>query len=216
MDALPPRHITQFLLSHFFTYGTDCFFYVDQSQFQRDIDQFYTEKHSPLRTDPAFVCLLSAALALGSVWTRLAGRDATSATGINENIDVDPGRIFFTNIQPLLPEVLERSCLRSIQTTYILGVYRLPASAIGSSYLYLGISLRKAIAARLHQKTTYDNLSEREGQICRRLFWSIYALERQVTVYAVSWPVLTLLQHNRNQDKSSTVIECGGHNDSAT
>lgn len=178
IEAFPPRQVAEFLLSVCIKHGTDTFFYFDQAQFLADIDQFYTDPNSHLRSDSSFVCLAMAAFALGSQWTLLERPDG-SAPGPRPE-DGDPGRVFCSQAKTLIPDIIDRPCLRSIQASFVLGVYLMPASAIGSSYVYMGLALRKALAFDLHQNTDDQTLDEREREVRRRLWWSIYSLERFV------------------------------------
>jgi hypothetical protein len=50
------------------------FFRLDQAQFLAEIDQFYSNPSSQLRSNASFICLTLAALALGSQWTTMARR----------------------------------------------------------------------------------------------------------------------------------------------
>ncbi|CAM1501343.1 Fc.00g105050.m01.CDS01 [Cosmosporella sp. VM-42] len=180
IDAFPPRPVADFLLSVCISHGADGFFYFDQAQFLAEIDEFYTNPTSPLRGESGFVCLALAALALGSQWATLE-RPKDSARGLRPE-DVDPGHIFLKHARTLIPDMMDGSCLRSIQAPFILGVYLLPASAIGSSYVYLGLALHKALAFDLHQNTDDLNFGEREREVRRRLWWAIFSLERATTV----------------------------------
>ncbi|KAH7023884.1 fungal-specific transcription factor domain-containing protein [Ilyonectria destructans] len=180
IEAFPPRQVAEFLLSVCIKHGTDTFFYFDQAQFSADIDQFYTDPNSHLRSDSSFVCLAMAAFALGSQWTLLERPDGP-APGPRPD-DGDPGRVFYSQAKTLIPDVIDRPCLRSIQASFVLGVYLMPASAIGSSYVYMGLALRKALAFDLHQNTDDQTLDEHEREVRRRLWWSIYSLERCTTV----------------------------------
>ncbi|KAK7403478.1 hypothetical protein QQX98_010757 [Neonectria punicea] len=105
MDTFPPRPVADFLLSVCIKRATDIFFYFDQAQFLTDIDQFYTDPASHLRSDSSFACLAMAAFAL-----------------------------------------------------------------------------RKALAFDLHQNTDDQTIDERGREVRRRLWWSIYSLERCTTV----------------------------------
>jgi hypothetical protein len=58
----------------------------------------------------------------------------------------------------------------------------MPASAIGSSYIYMGLALRKALACDLHIEADDHSINEREREVRRRLWWSIYSLERSVNL----------------------------------
>lgn len=176
IEAFPPRSIADFLLSVFIKHATDLFFYFDQDQILTEIDQFYKDVNCPLRFDFGFVCLLLATFALGSQWTALE-RPEGSAVNLNRDTD-DLGRVFYTHAKTLIPDIIDRSCLRSIQAPFLLGVYLMPANAIGSSYVYMGLALRKALAFDLHLISDDGTVDEKENEIRRRLWWSIYTLER--------------------------------------
>lgn len=151
IDAFPPRPVADFLLSVCIRHGTDAFFYFDQSRFLSDINEFYTDFQSPLRVDSGFVGLALAAFALGSQWTPLEKPEGSASSMTPTVDDNDPGRIFHSQLKALVPDIIERSCVRSIQVPFIMGVYLMPTSAVGSSYVYMGLALRKALAFDLHQ-----------------------------------------------------------------
>lgn len=176
MEAFPPRAVADFLLSVCIDHGFDSFFYFNQADFIAEIDQFYTDKSSPLRSDCSFVCLAHAVFALGSQWTTLAKPEGSKSSLLPDH--GDPGRIFYNQARSLMPDVMDLPCLRAVQAPFVMGVYLLPASAIGSSYVYLGLALRKALAMDLHLNSEEPNLSEEENEMRRRLWWAIYSLER--------------------------------------
>ncbi|CAI7611861.1 unnamed protein product [Penicillium glandicola] len=180
IDAFPPRPIADFLLSVFIKHATDTFFYFDQDQLLSEIDQFYTDTTSPLRSDLSFVCLVMATFALGSQWTPLERPDEFAVSLHRDNDDL--GQVFYTHAKTLIPDLIDRSCLRSIQAPFLLGVYLMPASAIGSSYVYMGLALRKALAFDLHLNPEDQAVDDREREVRCRLWWSIYSLERCTTV----------------------------------
>jgi hypothetical protein len=175
-NSLPPRHVTDFLLKTCIEFGTDSFFYFDQDQLLAEVDEFYTDPASALRYDASFICLVLSALALGAQRSLPLGLDNGIPTSRFE--DGDPGQLFFEKAKFLIPDVIERSSLRAIQATFILGVYLLPQTAVGSSYIYIGIALRKAVSFDLHHPPDDFAMSMREREIRCRLWWSIYALER--------------------------------------
>lgn len=181
IGAFPPRQIADFLVSVFVKHATDLFFYFDQDQMLTELDQFYKNENCPLRSDLSFVCLALATFALGSQWTTLE-RPEESVVSLNREDD-DLGRVFYTHAKTLIPDVIDRSCLRSIQAPFLLGVYLMPANAIGSSYIYIGLALRKAIAFDLHLESIDESIDPTEIEIRRRLWWSIYSLERWPTSY---------------------------------
>ncbi|KAH6660954.1 fungal-specific transcription factor domain-containing protein [Truncatella angustata] len=196
VEAFPPRQVADFLLSVCIDHGTDSFFYFHQPQFLAEINEFYTDTSSRLRSDCSFVCLAHAAFALGSQWTTLA-RPASSRSSLSLE-DSDPGRIFYNQARSLIPDVIDMPCLRAVQAPFVMGVYLLPASALGASYMYLGLALRKALALDLHLNSDDPNLSEEELEIRRRIWWSVYSLERASTV-----------KLNRPRSISSSIITVG-------
>ncbi|KAF2013937.1 hypothetical protein BU24DRAFT_483775 [Aaosphaeria arxii CBS 175.79] len=177
VDAFPPRPIADFLLSVCNEHGTDAFFYFDQAQMIKDIENFYTSEDSHLRQDVGFVCLAHAAFALGSQWATLVRPQSSHPNPLDN--DGDPGRIFYHQARSLIPEIIELNVIRAVQASYLIGVYLLPASAIGSSYIYLGLALRKALALDLHLKSEDIVADATEREIRCRLWWAIYSLERQ-------------------------------------
>ncbi|KAJ5269810.1 hypothetical protein N7505_005568 [Penicillium chrysogenum] len=180
IDAFPPRPVADFLLSVFIKHATDTFFYFDQDQVLSEIDQFYNDATSPLRSDLSFVCLVMATFALGSQWTPLERPDVSAVSLHRDNDNL--GQVFYTHAKTLIPDLIDRPCLRSIQAPFLLGVYLMPASAIGSSYVYMGLALRKALAFDLHLNPEDQAVDDREREVRCRLWWSIYSLERCTTV----------------------------------
>lgn len=178
MDGFPPKNVADFILSVCIQRGTDSFYYFNQLQFTADLDDFYAHPDSRLRTDVPFVCLALAVFALGSQWTTMArpedpGNVLSSLPG-----GADPGRIFYSRVRGLIGDILDRPCVRSVQAIFVLGVYLMPASANGASYIYMGQALRKALALGLHQEADEGSLGEDDKEVRRRLWWSIYSLER--------------------------------------
>ncbi|PYI30682.1 hypothetical protein BP00DRAFT_197147 [Aspergillus indologenus CBS 114.80] len=180
IDAFPPRPVADFLLHVFMKHATDVFFYFNQAQMLADVDEFYTSSSSPLRLDSAFVCLAMATFALGSQWTPLEKPAGFEPSQPKENVDL--GRGFAVHAKTLIPDIIDRSCLRSVQAPFVLGVYFMPASAIGTSYVYLGLASRKALACDLHLNSEDLSMTERDREVRYRLWWSIYSLERCTTV----------------------------------
>lgn len=177
VDKFPPKAIADFLLSVCICHSMDNFYYFNQSRFTSELDRFYADPDSCWRRDPGFVCLALATFALGSQWTTMArpGR-VDEVTSPSEGSD--PGRIFYHLARSMMGDIVDRACVRSVQAAYVLGVYLMPASAIGASYVYMGLALRKALAIGLHQESDDPVLTEDEREARRRLFWSIWALER--------------------------------------
>ncbi|KAH8898285.1 hypothetical protein GQ53DRAFT_759539 [Thozetella sp. PMI_491] len=178
--SFPPRDIAKFLVAVSIQHGTDSFFYVDQAQFIAELDHVYDDPTSRLRYDAGFVCLALAVFALGSQWTSLVKPDDRASVFLPDN--KDPGRMFYKQARAIVGDIVDSTSFRSVQAAFVLGVYLMPANAIGASYVYIGLALRKALALDLHQNTADPNIGERETEIRRRLWWAIYSLERTLTI----------------------------------
>ncbi|KAG4253759.1 hypothetical protein FPRO03_07719 [Fusarium proliferatum] len=202
VDSFPPRSIAEFLVHVCIRRGTDVFFYFDQAQTIHEIEQFYTNQACPLRFDPSFICLALTIFALGSHWTPL---ERPGHSRIDEH---DPGRLFFEQAKLLVPDVIELPGLRSIQVCLILGVYLMPQNAVGSSYVYTGMALRKALAFDLHQDSDDQVMEAREREVRRRLWWSIYSLERPRSVAPgiITVPLPTVLPEFDDSQKFNNVV----------
>ncbi|RKK67478.1 hypothetical protein BFJ69_g14480 [Fusarium oxysporum] len=179
VDSFPPRPVADFLVSVCIRHGVDIFFYFDQAQIMDEIAQFYTNSSSPLRTDPSFICLALGLFALGSNWTPL---ERPIDSPLPHGDDSDLGRVFFRQAKLLIPDVIERTDLKAIQACFLLGIYLMPLNAAGSSYVYMGMALRKALGFDLHQSPDDQMIDDREKEIRCRLWWSIYSLERCTTL----------------------------------
>lgn len=179
IDRFPPREVANFLLSVCIRYGTDSFYYFNQATFSAELDNFYTDQGSALRRDAAFISLALATFALGSQWTRLAKPDDLNES-LSPSQGSDPGRLFYELARTLMGDIIDRACVRSVQAAYVLGVYLMPASAIGASYVYMGLALRKALAIALHQESDDHSLGQDEREARRRLFWAVWSLERLI------------------------------------
>ncbi|CAH0054050.1 unnamed protein product [Clonostachys solani] len=180
IEVFPPRPVADFLLYVCIHRGTDIFFFFDQGQLLSQIDEFYKDTQSPLRTDAGFISLALAVFALGSQFTSLEKPEGSHNRSPSE--DGDPCTIFHRQIRTLIPDLIEMPSLYSIQALYLVGVYLMPLSALNSSYVYLGLALRKALEFDLHQCTDDPSLTERENETRHRTWWSIYALERITAV----------------------------------
>lgn len=180
IETFPPQAVGQFLVAVCIDHGTDSFFYFDQEQLTSDLRTFYADPLTPLRSDPNFVCLALSVFALGSQWTTLANPSNHTPAAVPG--DSDPGRIFYDQARFLIVDIMDSSSIRSVQAAFVLGVYLMPASAIGASYIYMGLALRKALALNLHREGDDGQLDDREREARRRLWWAIYSLERTTTI----------------------------------
>ncbi|KAK3669766.1 hypothetical protein LTR78_010339 [Recurvomyces mirabilis] len=179
-SKFPPLSISLFLVAVCVEHGTDCFFYFNQSRFTADLDDLYENPASRLRNDASFICLALAVFALGSQWTSLAKpSDGVSSPPLQTG---DPGRVFYDQARLLMGDIIDSASLASVQAAFVLGVYLMPASAISAAYVYMGLALRKSMALDFHREVSDPTLGDADREVRRRLWWSVYSLERTLTV----------------------------------
>jgi hypothetical protein len=187
--AFPPQAVAHFLVSVCNEHGTDSFHYFNTAQFSAELEEFYANSNSSSRFDSAFVCLAHAVFALGSQWATLVRPDGSRTTPPPQ--DGDPGRIFYQQARSLIQDIIELNSIRTVQAAFVIGVYLLPASAISSSYIYLGLALRKALAIDLHLETEEINISDTDKELRRRLWWAVYSLERYAHTISIQLASVT-------------------------
>ncbi|KAK1655436.1 fungal-specific transcription factor domain-containing protein [Colletotrichum phormii] len=168
-ESLPPRSLAIFLSKLSIQHGTDCFFYFDQPSFLA-VEEFYSDLSSPLRRDPSFLCLL------------LPRARPSALSGSLPAPTDDPGRVFCGHARILMADTMDRVSMYSVKTAFVLGIYLMPSSAVGASYLYMGLALRKALALGLHHESEEPEIDSHEREMRRRLWWAIYSLERTLTI----------------------------------
>ncbi|KAF2725959.1 hypothetical protein K431DRAFT_238279 [Polychaeton citri CBS 116435] len=183
IDGFPPQDVAHFLILACIDYAGDSFFYFNRAKMLCDMDDFYENSTSKHRSDPSFLCLAHATFALGSHWIQRA-RPRGSEEAISSAVPDrgNPGQLFYDHARSLVPDVIDTPNLRSVQAIFILGTYLLPVNANSSSHIYLGLALRKATALDLHKEADLYGTDEDDRETRRRIWWSIYALERCSTV----------------------------------
>jgi hypothetical protein len=82
----------------------------------------------------------------------------------------------------LLDELLQFHDTRSVQALMLLAIYCLQAPQGPGAWTYVGLAIRIAIDLGLHRRTAAMNAQSLENELRKRLFWSCYNLDRQVSI----------------------------------
>lgn len=80
----------------------------------------------------------------------------------------------------LKPPVTELRSLQSIEAMMLLIMYNLRIPNSSNIWYMIGLAMRTAIDLGLHRETNYLNLKPDESQRRRRLFWSVYVMDRSI------------------------------------
>lgn len=99
---------------------------------------------------------------------------------INQWIDWDgpPGFEYFTHALELLPDIHDEGSTLFVETLALVGYFLQNLNRRDAAWLYVGMALRMAITLGLHQETSNPDLDDAAKEHRRRVWWSIYSLDR--------------------------------------
>jgi hypothetical protein len=188
LAVMPPRPVATFLTNVFFKHATSVYYYVDRRWFDETLDNIYTKPVSLRSKDVTAICVVLMVLAVGTQYVHLESPDRhkTSSTGIATDSEVQSsweleiGSGFYRQVAKLLSEVIHAGSLLSVQVLLLLGLYSLPIDASGLSYIYLNLAIKVAIQNGMHRKVSRNVLDPRTKEIRRRIWWTVYCMERFV------------------------------------
>ncbi|KAH8641140.1 hypothetical protein IG631_04081 [Alternaria alternata] len=186
LAVMPPRPVATFLTNVFFKHATSVYYYVDRRWFDETLDNIHTKPVSLRSKDVTAICVVLMVLAVGTQYVHLESPDRhkTSSTGIATDSEVQSsweleiGSGFYRQVAKLLSEVIHAGSLLSVQVLLLLGLYSLPIDASGLSYIYLNLAIKVAIQNGMHRKVSRNVLDPRTKEIRRRIWWTVYCMER--------------------------------------
>jgi hypothetical protein len=203
LSVLPPRDVTDFLVSTFFQFAQANFFYIHPEIFNRKLSAFYegTQEFdrqglNDSRKSGEFICLLFMVLAIG---TQFADIEPDTHEQQLDTAFLDPSALDISNIEPperssnpgwrfykvaqsLLPDVVSSSSMTSVQACVLQGTFLLSTNARDVSYNMLGLALRMAVNMGMHRSVSTESLHPHVRELRNRLWWSVYIAERLFSV----------------------------------
>ena len=181
---LPPRDVARRLFAAHYTYIGTIFAFTNPDTFDEELTLAYQGPPDPADRE---ACLTYAKvlilLAFGQLYS------------VNQWIDFKgpPGFDYFTSALRLLPDPHEEGSILCVETLALTGYFMQNLNRRDAAFLYIGMALRMAISLGLHQEVNAfpanstpfgvspvldDSVRERR----RRVWWSIYSLDRIVSV----------------------------------
>ena len=115
--------------------------------------------------------------AIGTQYAYLDSR-SQNTTKDGDFSEDDIGATFYQSAVRLLPEIIESSCLESVQACLLFGFYSLPIDASGLGYIYINLAVRLAMQNGMHRKCKSDLFSPDMVETRNRAWWTAYSLER--------------------------------------
>ncbi|KAB8231742.1 putative C6 transcription factor [Aspergillus alliaceus] len=92
-----------------------------------------------------------------------------------------PERFYMTALQQV-SAMCEARSIENIKAMTLLVVYHLRSASSQGMWYMIGLAMRTAIDLGLHRKANEANLDPFTAQLRRRLFWTVYYLERVVSM----------------------------------
>lgn len=166
---LPPLEVARQLFAAQYTYIGTIFSFTDPASFERLLVEAY---RGPPELGNRDACLayskLLVILAFGKMYS------------VNQWIDYNgpPGFEYFTRALELLPDAHEEGTILFVETLALVGYFMQNLNRRDAAFLYIGMALRMAITLGLHQETLHPHLDEAMREHRRRVWWSIYSLDR--------------------------------------
>ncbi|RVX73437.1 hypothetical protein B0A52_03079 [Exophiala mesophila] len=113
-----------------------------------------------------------------------------------------PGFNFFKDALWLLPEIHQEGSMLFVQVLSLTAWFMQNLNRKDAAFLYVGLAIRMAISLGLHQEVTDLSMDLVERESRRRIWWSVYSLDRIISVKSgnpisihdedidVAWPVV--------------------------
>ncbi|KAK2677589.1 hypothetical protein RAB80_006329 [Fusarium oxysporum f. sp. vasinfectum] len=189
VSLFPPAPSALILLRVFFEIAQTNYFYIDEETLRQRLDQFYS---CPTRVGSEDAPWVSVALMVFALGTQFSHLCQSSVRGSNRELMRDAHDIcqimddtiastFYRKATNLISDILGMGSIESVQAFLLFGIYVLPIDPAGLSCTYFGIAIKVATQFNLHQKTIRD-LSPREVELRKRVWWTAYALERRICI----------------------------------
>lgn len=163
------------------------YFYIHPQNFLAMLEIFLLEKSQKnlkyLKQNWIFLIILFGVLAIASGYEYIGeGRVLPSVTNSMVGLD-DPGKEFYKASLPFVGLLLKSNSIHCVQALLLLGLFLTTNESTHSSptihhgYLYVHLSVEKAIVNKLHLNDSNEDFMKREFNA--RLWWSCYCLERR-------------------------------------
>jgi hypothetical protein len=101
---------------------------------------------------------------------------------LTEQYDYTPPESFFITALQYISAVRESHSVHNIEAMTLLVLYNLRPPSNSGIWCMIGLAMRTCVDLGLHREAHYGSISPYEGQLRRRLFWTVYFLERVIAV----------------------------------
>ena len=170
---LPPYDFAKRLYAAQHMYIGTIFSFAEPKVFDKRLQSVYT--HDPDFSDHEeclSYCQILLVLAYGQMYSvnQWAGYDGP------------PGFHYFMQALQILPDIHEEGSILFVEVLSLVGYYMQNLNRRDAAFLYIGLALRMAISLGLHQEFPDPNLDEVTREHRRRVWWSVYSMDRILCV----------------------------------
>ncbi|KAF6831213.1 C6 transcription factor [Colletotrichum plurivorum] len=172
MPALPTQDYAIYLVNAVKFHCGQMFHLFDEETFMKSLYHFYADPNP--RADPTdlwFIHFLLV-LAFGKAFTTKASRGKKP-----------PGSDFYVKAMQLLPDlsVLLRQATLSTEILCCIALYMQCADFRHCSHNFIGQAIRMAMGEGMHTDMPAQQLGEAHVERCRRIWWTVHILDREIT-----------------------------------
>ncbi|KIW80706.1 hypothetical protein Z517_07322 [Fonsecaea pedrosoi CBS 271.37] len=190
--SLPTEAEADFHLSTFFLYLESNWFYFEETWLREVFSLVFQAKRGQCQVDDTLLCLSLMVMALGASFKHLRSLDSKmdqnrQTQQHDHPSDTLPGAEYFNQAQRLIPQALRRPSLLSVQVCLLTSIYGMPSDNREMGYTYSGMALRMCVALSFHRKDGSPNISEKAREVQKRVFWTVYCIERRISM-ALGYP----------------------------
>ncbi|PGH09853.1 hypothetical protein AJ79_05579 [Helicocarpus griseus UAMH5409] len=171
--SLPPFAFAKRLYAAQYAYIGTIFSFTSPETFEKNIGEMYDrDPDFTDRRDCLLYCQIFIILAFGQMYS------------INQwtSYDGPPGFEYFQQAMYLLPDIHEQPSVTFVEVLSLIGYFFQNLNRRDAAFLYIGLALRMGISLGLHQEVSDDSLDDHAREHRRRLWWSVYSMDRILCV----------------------------------
>ncbi|KAK7407831.1 Transcriptional activator [Neonectria punicea] len=165
---LPYEHAKQLYAAQHAYIGT-IFSFLSPTVFGEHIHQIYSKRLD--LSDPE-TCLIYCQVLLMFAYGQMYSINQWTGN------DGPPGFSYFMQALKFLPNIHEEGSVLFVEVLSLIGYFMQNLNRRDAASLYIGLALRMAISLGLHQEVSDPALDEMEREYRRRLWWSVYSMDR--------------------------------------
>ncbi|KAJ5117009.1 hypothetical protein N7456_001357 [Penicillium angulare] len=173
LPQLPPFQFAKRLFWVQYAYIGTIFSLIHPAQFEERLEYVYHQPHDFSHRETCLIyCQVLLVMAFGLMYS------------VNQwsGDDGPPGFKYFKHALRFLPDIHEEGSIFFVEVLCYVAYYMQNLNRRDAAFLYIGLALRMAISLGLHQEVSNPDISEAGRNRRRRAWWSVYSLDRLLTV----------------------------------